>query len=134
MPPASSVPRPLSRDAAEAGTAARRAAALGQRTGRGGRRFGRGGRGVRQVGGDIGAAAGTGAHIALRSEALIRQDDGLARHAKLFGKRAGRRQAGAGGERAGEDALPKPVEHRLLAALVWYEHRRLPQRLGPIAP
>ena len=71
-------------------------AAPGQRTGGGRRRHGRGGRGVRQVGSDVGAAAGAGADIALGGEPLIGQHHGLARHAQFLGQRAGRRQAGAG--------------------------------------
>ena len=94
-------------------------AAPGQRTGGGRRRHGRCGGGVRQVGGNVGAAAGAGADIALGGEPLVGQHHGLARHAQFLGQRAGRRQACAGRQGADEDALPQPVEHGLLATLVW---------------
>ena len=109
-------------------------AALRQRIGGGRRRDGRVRRGIGQVGGDIGAAAGAGAHIALGREALVGQHHGLARHAQFLGQRAGGRQTGAGRQRAGKDALAQPVEHRLLAVLVWCEHRGSPRITGPIGP
>ena len=71
-------------------------AAPGQRTRGGRRRHGRCGRGVRQVGSDVGAAAGAGADIALGGEPLIGQHHRLARHTQFLGQRAGRRQAGTG--------------------------------------
>ena len=101
--PASSVPRPLSRDD-EGRSVAQALATRGQRSWPRWRWRGRGGRGTRQIGCDVGAAAGAGADVTLRCQPLIGQDHGPARHAELFRQSARGRQSCTTRQRTGEDA------------------------------
>ncbi len=89
---------------------------------------------VRQIGGDIGAAAGAAAHVALGGQPLIGQDDGLPSDPEFLGQGAAGRQASPGRQGAGQDAVTKVVEDGVLPGLVWREHGWFAWSVGPLHP
>ena len=102
---------------------------LGQAGATGGQDGGGQGRGggqcrdlVRQIGGDIGAAAGAAANVAFGGQAFISQHDGLAGNSKLLRQGTAGRQAPTRGQGAFQDAVAQMVEDGALAGLVWCEH------------